>query len=115
MTLNDYQDRARETAAYPNQLCGYGLNYCVALANEEAGELAGVWAKALRQRNIDMYTGAGLTELDLARFEEEAGDMLWALANLAEELGTTLNMIATKNLAKLAKRQQAGTIKGGDR
>ena len=43
---------------------------------------------------------------------KEAGDILWQLAGLCKVMGWELEVVAQKNLDKLAARQLAGTIDG---
>jgi NTP pyrophosphatase (non-canonical NTP hydrolase) len=43
---------------------------------------------------------------------KEIGDALWALANLAEDLGYDFDEIATMNLEKLKSRQNRGKLSG---
>lgn len=61
---------------------------------EEAGEVAGVVKKS-------QYNGRGL---DLERLEEEAGDALWYLTQVADTLGMTLAELAYSNIKKLHAR-----------
>jgi NTP pyrophosphatase (non-canonical NTP hydrolase) len=42
---------------------------------------------------------------------KELGDVLWYLAAMADELGTTLNHVAEVNLEKLRDRKERGVIK----
>lgn len=46
------------------------------------------------------------------RCSKEIGDILYYIAVTAHELGLNLNTIADENIAKLAKRQAEGKIKG---
>jgi NTP pyrophosphatase (non-canonical NTP hydrolase) len=103
MDFNQYQREARDFAVYPEHGCIY---YPVALLAEEAGEVAGKLAKAIRAStsiNTPQFTEA---------ISKEMGDVLWALANLAEDLGIDLEDVAKGNLAKLRDRQQRGVIVG---
>ena len=43
---------------------------------------------------------------------KELGDVLWYCANLAHELGTTLEDVAQGNLDKLFSRKERGTLQG---
>lgn len=43
-------------------------------------------------------------ELDIVNLKEEAGDIMWYLAILADALGVTFEEIWEKNIAKLAAR-----------
>ena len=105
MDFAEYQDSARRTAAYP--VIGHGVIYpTLGLANE-AGEVAGKIKKIFRDKE-------GLISVsDKQALEAELGDVLWYLAQVATELGLTLDDIAVRNLAKLLDRQARGRI-GGD-
>lgn len=46
--------------------------------------------------------------LDYEKVAEEAGDVLWYIACLADGLGISLAEIAQRNIAKLQKRYPAG-------
>lgn len=74
--------------------------------SEEAGEVAGKFAKAVRDSN-GFISPERKTEI-----EKELGDVLWFLAEVCTVLGTDFESIAEKNLAKLASRKQRGVIHG---
>ncbi|MDX8383980.1 MAG: MazG nucleotide pyrophosphohydrolase domain-containing protein, partial [Ghiorsea sp.] len=42
----------------------------------------------------------------------ELGDVLWYVAMVAKECGSSLEDIATSNLAKLKRRDERGTLQG---
>ena len=44
--------------------------------------------------------------------EDELGDVLWYIANLATDLGLSLDNLAAKNLAKLHDRQNRNVLQG---
>ena len=101
MHLSKYQVEARKTAVYPDK---YRTIYPAMALAEEAGEVAGKVAKALRKGT--------LAQLDVEAVVKEMGDVLWQLANLASDLGTTLDAVAMINLEKLADRAARGVLKG---
>lgn len=103
--LNEYQNRANETAIYPMT---YSLIYPALKLNGEAGEVAEKIGKALRG---DVKGGFGNAEFrdNLAL---ELGDVLWYVAALCNDLGISLSDVANMNLEKLAKRQAEGKLKG---
>ena len=97
MTLNEYQElafnTAMETAKNPA--------YMISNLTSEAGEVAGKYAKWIRD---------GV--LDEAGMQKEAGDVLWQIAGLSTVMGWSLADIASQNLRKLAERQANNTLKG---
>lgn len=105
MELNDYQTQSTTTAIYPGKGEIIGLLY-VALGLGEAGELQGKVKKILRDDNMI------LTDEKREAIIGELGDVLWYAANLATELGTTLEDVAQRNLDKLFSRKERGTLTG---
>ena len=97
MTFDEYQEFARLTAIYPEDvkvvyptlgLCG------------EAGEVAEKIKKHMRDGRS--LVGVGL----------ELGDVLWYISALADDLGITLEEIAQANIDKLASRMERGKLGG---
>ena len=97
MTFNEYQEFARSTAIYPEDvkvvyptlgLCG------------EAGEVAEKIKKHMR--DCRSLVGVGL----------ELGDVLWYISALADDLGITLEEIAQANVDKLTGRMERGKLGG---
>jgi NTP pyrophosphatase (non-canonical NTP hydrolase) len=110
MELNDYQERAKETIVYPQRTLannsmatGYetGVLYNALNLASEAGEVAGVIAKAIRKD----------VEVPADKVIGEMGDTLWSLSVLAYELGFTLEEVAQHNIDKLQARKAEGTLK----
>jgi len=99
MDMNEYQDKAYAFAKYKNSL------YPFMALGEEAGEVLGKLAKALRK------TG-DWREADKEEVKKELGDVLWQLSACAMELGFTLEDIAVTNINKLSDRQDRGVIVG---
>jgi NTP pyrophosphatase (non-canonical NTP hydrolase) len=97
MLLNEYQELAFKTAMESAK----NPAYMVANLTSEAGEVAGKYAKWIRD---------GV--LDEAGMQKEAGDVLWQIAGLSTVMGWSLADIAIKNLQKLADRQSRLTIGG---
>ena len=103
LTLNRYQEKAKTTAVFPE--C-FGIIYCALAINGEAGELAEKVKKIIRDHDGEW------TEEKKRAAALELGDILWYLANCADQLGYTLNEVAQMNLDKLADRYKRGKIKG---
>ncbi len=97
MLIEDYQElawkNALDTAKNPA--------YMVANLTSEAGEVAGKYAKWIRD---------GV--LDEAGMQKEVGDVLWQIAGLSTVMGWSLADLASQNLRKLAQRQMNNTLMG---
>ena len=101
MKLNDYQTQANETAIYPE-----GLNYPILGLAGEAGELCNKYKKILRDK------GGEAALLDINEMEKELGDVLWYVAQIATELGVSLETVARVNIMKLGDRKNRGVLGG---
>ena len=97
MTFDEYQEFARLTVMYPEDvkvvyptlgLCG------------EVGEVAEKIKKHMRDGRS--LVGVGL----------ELGDVLWYISALADDLGVTLEEIAQANIDKLTGRMERGKLGG---
>lgn len=101
MNMDYYQEKAHDTAVYPREV---SLEYLTLGLVGEAGEIANKVKKILRG-------DTPVNKLEDA-IKDELGDVLWYLAELANELGVCLSYIAISNLEKLHHRSEKGTIKG---
>ncbi len=104
MDFNEYQTKSRKTAGYP--AIGHPVIYpTLGLANE-AGEVAGKIKKVFRDKNgqISPETREAL--------KAELGDVLWYIAQVATELGLSLDEVAEHNITKLYDRLERGKIRG---
>lgn len=115
LDFNVYQKMAHETAKYckgsikdtDNKEVHY-VNYlypALGLA-EEAGEVAGKFAKAIRDE------GGVISEERKLAIVKELGDVMWFVAELATCLEVDLDLVAEMNLQKLASRKARGVIGG---
>ena len=115
LQINEYQKKAHETADYPEgkvidtkEGVEHYINYiypALGLA-EEAGEVAGKYAKAVRDN-------AGvIDERHKLEIIKELGDVLWFVSELCTSLGVSMSEVAQKNLDKLASRKERGVIHG---
>lgn len=96
MTLNEYQalaQRTSNTTTRNDSLFNAMFGLC-----GEVGELADHVKKHLFQGH----------EFDKAHMIEEAGDVLWYLAELARALGVSLEVFAQANIQKLRIRYPSG-------
>jgi NTP pyrophosphatase (non-canonical NTP hydrolase) len=98
LTFSEYQDRTSETAVYPEET---PLQYLALGITGEAGEVAEKIKKKERDGDLD--------ENDLAK---ELGDVMWYIAQLAEELDRDLGEIAQQNVEKLEDRKERNRISG---
>jgi NTP pyrophosphatase (non-canonical NTP hydrolase) len=104
MNFSEYQTKARRTAGYPT--IGHRVIYpTLGLANE-AGEVAGKVKKIFRDKE------GVFSETEKEALKAELGDVLWYIAQVATELGLSLDEIAEYNIAKLLDRLERGKIKG---
>lgn len=103
MTLNEYQEIARQTAVYPDE---HRITYPSLGLASEAGEVAGKVKKVLRDHdgNFDSNQKDAI--------KDELGDVLWYVAVLAAEIGFSLDDVASRNAAKLEARMAKGKIQG---
>ena len=97
MLIEEYQQKAWETALETAK----NPAYMVANLTSEAGEVAGKYAKWIRDGVLDEE---GL--------QKEMGDVFWQLAGLSTVMGWSLADLASKNLKKLAERQANNTLGG---
>lgn len=104
MDLNSYQQAARTTARYPD--VGANPIYPTLGLSGEAGEVADKVKKVMRDRD-------GVFDAEIKEsLKLELGDVLWYVAQLASELGLSLDEVAEANVAKLASRAARGRISG---
>lgn len=95
MNLNDYQDEAQKTDRVPARKSEQaGIDLIVPLLGlaGEAGELLSEYKKQLRDGDSH--------QLFKERIEEELGDILWYVANVAAKFNLKLEDVAQYNLRK---------------
>lgn len=96
MDFDYYQQEAKTFACYESSL------YPVLGLAEEAGEVAGKFAKLVR----------GDGSLSIEDVSKELGDVLWMVSQCCEELGISMAEVADNNIAKLIDRKERQVIKG---
>jgi NTP pyrophosphatase (non-canonical NTP hydrolase) len=110
MFMNHYQNAARKTAM------GRSLDHFVHGLTEEAGEVAGVMKRYHRgdekYRDHNPYRMDRITPFAKEKLLDEIGDVLWYIAMIADELETTLEDVAQRNINKLADRAVRNVITG---
>jgi NTP pyrophosphatase (non-canonical NTP hydrolase) len=104
MNFNEYQEGAEEFATYPDRKLRIGIMYAGLVLTEEAGETAGKIKRYIRG-------DIGYAELQDS-VEKELGDVLWAMAELCNQLDLALDLVAQRNLRKLASRKERGALHG---
>lgn len=104
MHLNEYQIRAKETAIYPT--LGHPVVYPALGLAGEAGEVSEKVKKLMRDFDGNLTPSLALN------IALEVSDVLWYIAAVANEIGYSLEEIASLNLAKLKSRQERGTLNG---
>ena len=101
MDLDEYQERTRETAVYPEQLA---VPYLALGLNDESGEVAGAVKKYMRGD----YGKEELRE----RLKGEAGDVLWYWVRLLDEADLDASDVMEANADKVFDRKERGVIRG---
>jgi NTP pyrophosphatase (non-canonical NTP hydrolase) len=103
LSLNQYQELAKSTAVFPEHM---GIIYCALALGGESGEAQEKVKKVIRD------SGGEFTPEKCEAIAMELGDVLWYLANLADQLGFKLSDVAQMNLDKLQSRKERGVIQG---
>lgn len=118
MQFDEYQAFTQTTAIYPqtledlqnvsnnNMVDWIALAYVVGKLNGEAGELAELHFKALRDEAC--YISEDRREL----MRKELGDVLYYVARIAHHLDSSLDDIASENRDKLRDRLHRGVLQG---
>lgn len=103
MDFQEYQQKARETAIYPNEqsILYPALGLC-----GECGEVAEKVKKVIRDK------GGKFDEFDRMNIRKELGDVLWYIAQIASDLDLRLESVAIANVEKLRVRKENGTLQG---
>ena len=96
LTLNDYQRMAMRTAGAKRK--SDKMEEALFGLAGEVGELCDHYKKYMHQGH----------DIDYDHMAEEAGDVLWYLAEIADALDVTLEEIARRNIDKLRKRYPEG-------
>lgn len=103
--FNAYQSKASTTAKFPKGSTE-GLSYCTLGLNGEAGEVAELIKKMLRDE------GGKLSLERREKLKKELGDVLWYLSQVARLANLTLQEVAEANIEKLFSRKERGKIHG---
>jgi NTP pyrophosphatase (non-canonical NTP hydrolase) len=108
MTFENYQQRAYDFSLNTKfkELPETNFVYPALGLAEEAGEVAGKIAKALRDKKAD-FDSKFKDEL-----KKELGDVLWFVAELCTQFNLDLEDVAKSNIEKLCSRKQRNVIQG---
>lgn len=107
MTPNKYQKEAHKTAKYSGALIvNEDYVYPALGLAEEAGEVAGKFAKAVRDES------GIISDERKEAIIKELGDVCWFIAELCTLMDVDLETVMQKNLDKLADRAKRGVIGG---
>lgn len=139
MTLNEYQEQAMTTCMESSNNFAYMMLNLVGEVGELSSKVAkSIRKEKMTIDNNELYDTPPLGEFSTEEFKKltkedcqklvenavddvaardeelkkEAGDILWQLAGLCKVMGWEFEDVARTNLAKLAIRQQEGTIAG---
>lgn len=104
--FNDYQKEIVESRIIKKDSIIDYLAYGALGLVEEGAEFAGRLKKIIRDKNSQ------LDEDDKVLLRKELGDTLWYIADLAYDLGYSLEDIAKQNLEKVRDRQKRNVVKG---
>ena len=103
-SLDEYQRLSRKTAMTVKT--DHPIVYPTLGLTNEAGEFAGKVKKIFRDKN------GVIDETDREALKQELGDVLWYVAQIATELGVSLEDVASSNLTKLFDRLERDQITG---
>lgn len=111
MNIEDYQVNTKVTAIYPgvNQAKNGNLDgvmYTVLGLNGEAGEVAEVVKKLIRDK------GSVIDDDFIAKMRGELGDVFYYLVRLCSELDLDARDIMQENIDKLFSRKSRGVLTG---
>jgi NTP pyrophosphatase (non-canonical NTP hydrolase) len=102
LTFKEYSKHAAESDKVKNNR----LPYFVLGLNGESGEVAEKYKKIIRDDD-NHITGKHKIEI-----EKELGDVLWYVERTANEIGSSLEEVALKNIEKLKDRLNRNKISG---
>jgi len=105
MTFDDYQKQAIVTNLRKDDQFKELMQQVLGLA-DESGEVLAKFKKWIRDQDADF------DKLDRENIKKELGDILWYIAVVADDLGISLDDIASYNIEKLASRHKRGKLTG---
>lgn len=105
MNFDDYQKAATTTNLRKEDEFKELMQQVLGLA-DESGEVLAKFKKWIRDDDADF------AKLDRENIKKELGDILWYIAVVADDIGVSLQDIASYNIEKLASRKARGTLSG---
>lgn len=111
MTFEEYQKRCGETAMYRDSTDAvlrkeHKFIYPALGLAGETGEVLEKIKKTVRDK------GGVVDEETRQALAKELGDVMWYVAQLATELGLSLDEVASANVEKLQSRKSRGALHG---
>jgi len=112
MDIKKYTEWARSTAIYPGALDGKTpeISYLTLGLANEAGEVAGVIKKLVRDENAIIDSSVYQKRRD--KVKAELGDVFWYLVRLSDAFGLEVEDILEANVEKLKSRKERGVLQG---
>src|SRR3989338_5391100 len=104
MNFEEYQKKSRKTDKYPEADNNF-VYPTLGLAGE-SGEVAEKIKKVIRDK------GGKIDDETRELIKKELGDVLWYVAQLATELGLSLDDVASHNIEKLYSRLERDKLNG---
>ena len=104
--IDDYQERAHVFAQYFHEGTGPKWSYPVLGLTVEAGEVAGKFAKIVRDQNGEMNIE------NIIAIKKELGDVCWMVSEIATLLDLKMSDVLYTNIEKLQSRVDRGVIHG---
>lgn len=101
--IDEYQQKIEQFVIYPRE---HAYNYLALGLASEAGEVAGVVKKVIRDNDGWFSDEAKLALL------KELGDVIWYVSTLASEIGVDMSEILAENYYKLEFRASRGMLGG---
>ena len=111
-----YQEFTRTTAIYPGNGTGSpeALTYCILGLGGESGELQEKFKKLIRGGGFNalVQLARAADSTDQRALAKEAGDVIWYVARLLDELGMKFSEVMRTNVDKLSSRKTRGVLHG---
>ena len=120
ITPSLYQGLTQQTAIYQKSVRRFvciessiviedylAVAYCVQKLNGEAGEIAELSGKLLRDGRGDITDSTFRDNM-----KKELGDVLWYVSQLCTELGMSLEDVMEANIEKLQSRKERNVLHG---